>query len=67
MEKDTTIAAFGAAIGLAGIVLVFMGFVSAQGEGFQNNKRKDAFKRVAKFGSGTVCKNSRRIRVMQAN
>jgi len=50
MEKDTIIAVLGAAVGLAGIVLIFMGFVSAQGENFQNNKRKEAFKRVAKFG-----------------
>jgi hypothetical protein len=50
MEKDTILAVFGAAVGLAGIVLVFIGFVSAHGEGFQNNDRKKIFKRVAKIG-----------------
>jgi hypothetical protein len=50
MEKDTILAVFGAAVGLAGIVLVFIGFVSAHGEGFQNNTRKKVFKRVAKAG-----------------
>jgi hypothetical protein len=50
MEKDTILAVFGAAVGLAGIVLVFVGFISAHGEGFQNNDRKRVFKRVAKVG-----------------
>ena len=50
MEKDTILAIFGASVGLAGIVLVFIGFVSAHGEGFQNNTRKKIFKRVAKVG-----------------
>ena|ERR1700719_2222255 len=50
MEKDTILAVFGAAVGLAGIVLVFVGFVSSHGEGFQNNDRKRIFKRVGKAG-----------------
>jgi hypothetical protein len=50
MEKDTILAVFGAAVGLAGIVLVFVGFISSHGEGFQNNDRKKIFKRVAKVG-----------------
>jgi hypothetical protein len=50
MEKDIILAVFGAAVGLAGIVLVFMGFVSSHGEGFQNNQRKKIFKGVAKAG-----------------
>jgi hypothetical protein len=50
MEKDTILAVFGAAVGLAGIVLVFVGFVSSHGEGFQNSDRKRVFKRVGKVG-----------------
>lgn len=50
MEKDTILAVFGSSVGLAGIVLVFVGFVSSHGEGFQNNDRKRVFKRVGKAG-----------------
>jgi hypothetical protein len=48
--KDVVLAIFGAGVGLAGVVLVFMGFVSAHGEEFQSNDRKRVFKRIAKFG-----------------
>lgn len=50
MEKDTILAIFGAAVGLAGIVLVFIGFISTHAENFQDNLRKKVFKLVAKVG-----------------
>lgn len=50
MEKDTIVAILGATVTVAGLVLVFIGFVASQGEQFQNNQRKRVFKRVAKTG-----------------
>ena len=47
MEKDTIIAALGCAIGLAGMLLVFFGFVYAHGESFAN---VSSAKRVVKTG-----------------
>jgi|SRR6267378_1695454 len=49
-HKDAVIAIFGAGVGLAGIVLVFIGFVSTHAENFQNNNRKRIFKLIAKIG-----------------
>ena len=50
MEKDTILAIFGASVGLAGILLVFVGFVFSHAESFQNVGRKKSFQRVAKLG-----------------
>ena len=50
MEKDTIIAALGSVIGLAGVLLVFIGFVYSHGESFSNVARARKYKRVAKAG-----------------
>jgi uncharacterized membrane protein len=50
LEKDAIVAILGATVTVAGLVLVFIGFLAAQGEQFQNNKRKRIFKIVAKIG-----------------
>ena len=47
--KDTVAAILGASAALAGLLLIFVGFVYARGEGF-SSKRGDAFKVVAKLG-----------------
>jgi hypothetical protein len=49
--KDTVIAILGAAAALAGLLLVFIGFVYARGESYET-KRGDRFKAVAKVGTG---------------
>jgi len=50
VEKDTIIAALGSAIGLAGILLVFIGFVYSHGESFSNVSTTRKYQRVAKAG-----------------
>jgi hypothetical protein len=50
VEKDTIIAALGSVIGLAGVLLVFIGFVYAHGESFSNVSTKRKYQRVAKAG-----------------
>jgi len=51
MGKDTIIAALGCAIGLAGMLLVFFGFVYAHEESFAN---VSSAKRVVKNRIGAV-------------
>jgi hypothetical protein len=50
MEKDTILAAIGSAIGLAGLLLVFVGFIYTHGESFSNAATKRKYQRVAKAG-----------------
>jgi len=50
MEKDTIIAALGSAIGLAGLLLVFIGFVYTHSESFTVETTKRKIKNVAKVG-----------------
>lgn len=50
MEKDTILAIFGASVGLAGVLLIFVGFVFSHAESFQNIDRKRSFQRIAKVG-----------------
>jgi hypothetical protein len=47
--KDTVVAILGAAAALAGLLLVFIGFVYAHGESYQT-RTGDKFKFVAKLG-----------------
>ena len=47
--KDAIIAALGASAALAGLLLVFIGFVYARGESY-NSIRGDRFKTAAKIG-----------------
>ena len=48
-QKDTIAAILGASAALAGLLLVFVGFVYARGESYET-KRGDKFKLIAKFG-----------------
>jgi hypothetical protein len=48
--KDTIIAVFGAAVGLAGVLLVFVGFVYSRVETFDLVDQRDKFRFVAKCG-----------------
>jgi hypothetical protein len=48
-QKDTIAAILGASAALAGLLLVFVGFVYARGEDY-SSRRGDAFKIVAKLG-----------------
>jgi hypothetical protein len=48
--KDIIIAVFGAAVGLAGILLVFVGFVYSRVETFDLADQRDKFRFVAKCG-----------------
>jgi hypothetical protein len=48
--KDTVAAILGASAALAGLLLVFVGFVYARAEGY-SSRRGDIFKYVAKFGA----------------
>jgi hypothetical protein len=48
--KDTIVAVFGAAVGLAGILLVFVGFVYSRVETFDLADQRDKFRFVAKCG-----------------
>jgi hypothetical protein len=48
--KDAVIAIFGAAVGLAGILLVFVGFVYSHAESRELKDDRDKFKLVAKVG-----------------
>lgn len=50
MEKDTIIAALGSVIGLAGLLLIFIGFVYTRGEAFGNVATARRYQRVAKTG-----------------
>ncbi len=47
--KDLAVAILGAAVALAGLLLVFVGFVYARGEAMAS-KRGDRFKHVARAG-----------------
>jgi hypothetical protein len=48
-QKDTIIAVLGASAALAGLLLVFIGFVYAHGESYET-RRGNRFKAVAKIG-----------------
>lgn len=48
-SRDTVIAVLGASVSLAGLLLVFIGFVYARAESFET-KRGDAYRRAAKLG-----------------
>jgi hypothetical protein len=48
--KDVVIAIFGAAVGLAGILLVVVGFVYSHGETLELKADRDKYKLVAKSG-----------------
>ncbi len=47
--KDVVIAILGAAVGLAGLLLVFVGFVFSRAEAF-TTRRGDRFRLIAKLG-----------------
>ena len=49
-HKDTIAAIMGSASALAGLLLVFLGFVYARGEGYSNVNRGAKFKLAAKLG-----------------
>jgi hypothetical protein len=49
-KKDIVIALFGAAVGLGGILLVFVGFIYAHSEGMELELDRQKYKRVAKVG-----------------
>lgn len=49
-KKDIVIAVFGAAVGLAGILLVFVGFVYSRSETFDLEATRTKYARVAKVG-----------------
>ena len=49
VAKDVVIAILGAAVGLAGLLLVFIGFVYSRAEGFET-RRGDRYRLVAKVG-----------------
>jgi hypothetical protein len=50
MEKDIIVAILGAGAGLAGILLVFVGFIYSHGETFSTAGVKAKFKLVARLG-----------------
>jgi hypothetical protein len=41
MEKDTALAVFQAAIALASVLLIFVGFIAARAESFSSSLRKE--------------------------
>jgi sorbitol-specific phosphotransferase system component IIC len=47
--KDTILAVLGASVSLAGLLLVFVGFLYSHAETFET-KRRDRFRRIAKAG-----------------
>jgi len=50
IAKDVMVAVLGTAVGLAGLLLVFIGFVYAHAEGMSNTRRARLYKVVAKIG-----------------
>jgi hypothetical protein len=48
--REAATSVFGVANDLAGLLLVFIGYVYARGEGFRNVRHGDQFKHVAKAG-----------------
>jgi len=50
MEKDTIVAILGAGVGLAGVLLVFVGFIYSHSETFQVPEVKKKYQKVARFG-----------------
>jgi hypothetical protein len=48
--KDIVVAIFGAAVGLAGILLVFVGFVYSRAETMDIARTREKFRRIAKSG-----------------
>ena len=48
--KDVVTAIFGAAVGLAGILLVFVGFVSSRAGTFDTERKRKKYENVAKVG-----------------
>lgn len=49
-QKDVITAVFGAAMGLAGILLVFVGFVYSRAETFDTESKRKKYGQVAKVG-----------------
>src|SRR6266852_1619930 len=49
-QKDIVIAIFGAAVGLAGILLVFVGFIYSHAETIDTARTRERYKLVAKSG-----------------
>ena len=54
IAKDVIVAILGASVGLAGLLLVFVGFVYARAESFET-RRGDRYRFVAKIGLLPVC------------
>jgi hypothetical protein len=50
LEKDSVVAILGSAVGLAGILLVFVGFIYSHGESFSSDTTKGKYKFAAKLG-----------------
>jgi hypothetical protein len=50
VDKDSIIAILGSGVGLAGILLVFIGFIYSHAESFSNVNRKANYRIVAKIG-----------------
>ena len=50
MEKDIIVAILGAGAGLAGVLLVFVGFIYSHSETFSTARVKTKFQLVAKLG-----------------
>lgn len=50
MEKEIVIAVFGASVGLAGVLLVFVTFVYSRVESFQSVPKQKKYKIVARIG-----------------
>lgn len=50
MEKETITTILGSAVGLAGILLVFVGFVYSRAETFEVTRKKEKYRLLAKAG-----------------
>jgi hypothetical protein len=48
--KEIILGILGASVSLAGLLLVFMGFVYSHSENFESSVRKDKYRNVSKFG-----------------
>ena len=49
-QRDAIAAIFGASVDLAGLLLVFMGFVFAKAESFDSVRHADRYRRMARIG-----------------
>lgn len=50
MESGTVQAVLGASVGLAGLLLVFVGFVYGRADSFTDTRRRDSYQRIARIG-----------------